>query len=346
MSYIGRFVAAGLVPRLAFKIYWTMPYAKTLHTAARKLGADLYIANDWPALPVAARLAREHGGCYAYDSHEFATEEKADSQKWRLLHRPYITALERHYIGGATVISTVSNGIAERLQAKYGLRDTPLVIRNTPPYVAIAPRTTGTRMRVLYHGGVVAGRGLEAAIDSVAFWRPEFDFTIRGLGAPDYIATLRARIEARNLATRVALVPPVATTDLVREAAAFDIGFHALPGHSHNNVLALPNKIFEYTMAGLALCVSDLPEMARLIRQYGLGITFASLRPEDIARAINALDRGAVDRFRAAALGAAKELCWEREAERMVNAYHRALANVRGTSGAAVDVSAGGRFRD
>ena len=68
-------------------------------------------------------------------------------------------------------------------------------------------------------------------------------------------------------------------TALVREAAAFDIGFFALPGHSRHNEFALPNKFFEYIMAGLALCVTDLPEMARLIRRHMLGVTFRSLDP-------------------------------------------------------------------
>ena len=56
-------------------------------------------------------------------------------------------------------------------------------------------------------------------------------------------------------------------TALVREASAYDVGLFALPGNSRHNEFALPNKFFEYVMAGLALCVSDLPEMARLVRQ-------------------------------------------------------------------------------
>jgi hypothetical protein len=60
-------------------------------------------------------------------------------------------------------------------------------------------------------------------------------------------------------------------TDLVREAAAFDVGLFALPRHSNHNRYALPNKFFEYSMAGLALCVSDLPEMGALVRRDQLG---------------------------------------------------------------------------
>src|SRR5262249_13403613 len=109
-----------------------------------------------------------------------------------------------------------------------------------------------------------------------------------------------------------------------REAAAYDVGFFALPRSSRHNQLALPNKFFEYIMAGLALCVTDLPEMARLIRERGLGVTFASVNPRVIAAAINALSPAAIDRYKRNALEAARELCWELESERLVSAYSAA----------------------
>jgi glycosyltransferase involved in cell wall biosynthesis len=89
----------------------------------------------------------------------------------------------------------------------------------------------------------------------------------------------------------------------------------------------LPNKFFEYVMAGLALCASDRPEMARLIQQYDLGVTIAAVEPKAIAAAINALDPDRIDRFKRNALAAARELCWERESERLVGAYSAALAH-------------------
>jgi glycosyltransferase involved in cell wall biosynthesis len=182
---------------------------------------------------------------------------------------------------------------------------------------------------VLYHGILTPGRGLEATIDSVGAWRPEFNLTLRGPGDAHYVAALRRRIGERGLADRVLLAPPVPMTALVREAAAFDVGYFALPKSSRHNEFALPNKFFEYVMAGLALCVSDLPEMARLIRDYGLGVTFSSMDPEAIAAAVNALDPESVDRYKGKALAAACELCWERESKRLLDAYHTMLLRTR-----------------
>jgi glycosyltransferase involved in cell wall biosynthesis len=178
---------------------------------------------------------------------------------------------------------------------------------------------------VLYHGIVTPGRGLEATIDSVAAWRPQLELTIRGPGVDHYLAVLRSRIAERGLTDRVILAPAVPMTALVHEAAAYDIGFFALPGSSRHNEFALPNKFFEYIMAGLALCVTNLPEMGRLIHMHELGVTFDSVDPAVIAGAINELDPSTIDRYKRNALLAAGELCWERESERLVKAYEALL---------------------
>lgn len=315
--------AARLSPAMAQRLYWTMSRdIADIYACGREVNAGVWLANDWTMLPIAARLAREKGGWYGYDTHEFATEEYAERRLWRLWQRPFVYAIERQFIGGASVVSAVSAGIAEHLDTLYRLPRASLVIRNMPAFEEIPFRPTrADRIRVLYHGIVAPNRGLEAAIDSVAEWRLEFDLTMRGPGDAEYLNALRRRIVQQGLDDRVQLVPPVPMTALVREAAQFDIGFFALPGHSRHNQFALPNKFFEYVMAGLALCTTDLPEMARLLRQYELGVTLPAVEPGAIASTINALEPGRIDRCKRCALAAARELCWDRESKRLVDAY-------------------------
>jgi hypothetical protein len=74
-------------------------------------------------------------------------------------------------------------------------------------------------------------------------------------------------------------------------------------------------------MAGLCLCTTDLPEIAALIREYELGVTVPTLNEAAIAAAINGLDRQRIDYHKRNALIAARELCWERESERLIGAY-------------------------
>ena len=326
LVYAARLQWVRLRPGIADRIYWSFSQnIRDLYELARTVEADVWLANDWNALPIAARLAAEKGGVYAYDSHEFAREEYFERWRWRFWQRPLVCAIEGRYIKEAAIVSAVSGGIGEQLARNYDLPAPPLVIRNTPAFEAATFRPTGERIRVLYHGIVVPGRGIEATIDSVKWWRPEFDLMIRGPGDEDFKEALRARIRTNGVADRVALVPPVPMTELVSQARPFDIGFFALPGHSRHNEFALPNKIFEYVMAGLALCVTDLPELARLVREHGLGVLMRRLEPEAIAAAINGLDREAINACKRNSLKAARELCWERESERMLAAYQALL---------------------
>jgi glycosyltransferase involved in cell wall biosynthesis len=326
LHYASKLLAVRLRPALAPKMFWSSSgNIRGIYSCATRVSADVWLANDWTALPIAAKLAAEKGGVYGYDTHEFAAEEYAHQWKWRLWNRPLVCALERRFIQDAAIVSAVCAGIARLLDARYRLPRPSLVIRNTPRYEEAEFRPTGERIRVLYHGIVVPGRGLEAAIDSVPLWRPEFELAIRGPLNPDFGDALRARVANHGISHRVTLLPPVPMTQLVREARGFDVGFFPQPAHSPHYEFVLPNKFFEYVMAGLALCVSDLPEMAGLVRQYDLGVLIASIDPEAIAAAINSLGRERIDAFKRNALNAARELCWEKEAERMLYAYRGAV---------------------
>src|SRR5262249_54769697 len=133
-------------------------------------------------------------------------------------------------------------------------------------------------------------------------------------------------------AGRVILVRPVPMTELVARATEFDVGLFALPNYSRQNVYVLPNKFFEYAMAGLALVVSDLPEMTRLLRQHDLGRLIGALTPQSIAEAINGLDRSAIERYKANALVAAKLLNWQVEGGKFAELSAAAVARSRNVS--------------
>ncbi|WP_291547909.1 glycosyltransferase [Bosea sp. (in: a-proteobacteria)] len=317
-------------PLHASATYWTLNdnFARLI-TLARSHKVDIWLANDWTAMPIVQTLAVEQGVPYAYDTHELAVDEYAQRWRWRVFQRPVIAAIERNGIAGCAVTTCVSQGIATRLQQLYSLKEGPTVIRNMPRYEAHGLRPSGSTIEVLYHGVVSPGRGLETCIESVSLWRREFRLTIRGPASADYLASLGALIEKHGVQGRVVLAPPVAMVDLVKEAAAFDIGLFALPGHSQQNFHVLPNKFFEYTMAGLALCVSDLPEMTALVRQHDLGHLIPEVTPAAIAKAINGFDHAEIDRCKANSLAAATSLNWEVEADHYFRIVDRVVQSAR-----------------
>ena len=76
--------------------YWPWPYVRQIYDLATSITADVWLANDWVMLPVAARLAKERGGIYVYDTHELAIDEYSERLRWRLIRRPFVKAIEDH----------------------------------------------------------------------------------------------------------------------------------------------------------------------------------------------------------------------------------------------------------
>jgi glycosyltransferase involved in cell wall biosynthesis len=98
-----------------------------------------------------------------------------------------------------------------------------------------------------------------------------------------------------------------------------------IQGTTLNHRLATPNKLFEAIGAGVPVVVSDLPGMASIVRQTGVGETCDPSDPADVARALRAiLDRSPSDRraLRDHCLAVAQDQYnWEEQAERLVDLY-------------------------
>jgi glycosyltransferase involved in cell wall biosynthesis len=290
--------------------------------AGQALGpTDVWVANDWPALPVAAALQARFGGQIAYDSHEFGTEEYAQDWAWRRYERPIAVTIEGHFIGQAKAITAVSRGIVEALRNLYQVPCLYDLVINAPPFQARAHMPAATPIKLLYHGIVVPGRGLELLIEAAKYWGEGAVLSIRGPCKPDYRETLQTLIATHQVGNKVTLLEPVAMTDLVEAARAFDMGIMALPGHSGQNRFALPNKIFEYLAAGLGLIVSDLPEMTALVTSTGTGLVLESDRVEAVARQIANLTPDRVNVWKSAALEAAKTYNGGQSAATLDNLY-------------------------
>jgi glycosyltransferase involved in cell wall biosynthesis len=293
----------------------------------------IWVANDWLMLPLAAEGARTHGGAYVYDSHEFATLEFAQQLDWRIFRRPLVQTIERRHIANARVVTTVSPEITTALQEMYRFSGDAATLRNMPVYQALPFRAVRETVRVLYHGILVPHRGLENAVASLAHWPRTFTLTFRGPGSKAYIDSLIALAARHGVAQRFTIEPPLPLGELVSAASSFDIGLLALPGHSTHNAYALPNKIYEYLMAGLALCVSELPSMAAVVRETGAGILCGDGGPASLARAMANMTPAAINALKAKALEAARSLHFETDAPLVLGLYLRALQQVQSVRG-------------
>ena len=259
--------------------------------------------------------------CHEYARAEYPLEGARARLRWLLFIRPYVDAILQSYLPRARAVSTVCDGIAELLEHDYRLPERPATVRSLPEFQPHPYRPCGETIRVLYHGIAAADRGLEQVIDSVRLWRPEFKLCLRLVSNEEYIDSLKERAVRNSVRDRVEFLEPVLYTDLIRRAAEADVGYCVLENFSPQRLFVLPNKFFEYAMAGLAVVCSDLPEMRQIGDRYGHCVFVDRPDPALIAETINALSANAVNRLKRKAVEAARELCWENEQKRLIEAY-------------------------
>jgi glycosyltransferase involved in cell wall biosynthesis len=296
--------------------------------------ADIYHAHNDNALPACYIAAKLRCKPLVYEAHEMPLYPLEDtSHSWA---RMLITQLFIGMVRRCAGVITVSGPIIEELYNRYQITGISL-IRNIPPY-QVVPRSNRLRQYLglspevriaLYQGNLQPGRGLAALVRAAVFLELNTVIVMMGKGVGSTPAELEALAVREGVTDRIKIMPPVPQEELLDWTASADIGLIAsAPDYSLNIRMLLPNKLFEYLMAGLPVLSSPLEATARVVKTYDVGRVLYSLEPADIGAEINAMltDRTKLERWRHNALEAAQhEFCWEKESLQLIHLYHTIL---------------------
>jgi glycosyltransferase involved in cell wall biosynthesis len=320
---------------IAERSYWAnsaYPYVFNKLTNIPCKDYRLIICNDYDTAPLAYILSESNHCPFMIDCHEHALTQKKKGKffqdiKWYFYERSYVHGLQKRYLKEAAAITTVSQGIATSLQDTYKLTSLPVVLRSTPfRNNDIKFHKTTKSIRLLYHGNLALGRGLLDIVEAMIYCPANYSLTIRGSGVP-YLKILQVFVDKNNLKHKVFFEPPVPFDRIVIEANKFDVGVFVVPNISLQKEHVLPNKFFEYIMAGLALCVSDLPDMAEIVKKYDLGCLVPNAEPKEIAKFFMEMTPEKIDYYKQKSHKAAQELCWEKESKKFENICQKLLGD-------------------
>lgn len=272
-------------------------------------------ANDLDTLLPCTLAARLLGAQLVYDAHELFTEvpelvaRPTEQTLWR--------ALERMLVPHLNTYTTVSEPVLAAYEARYGrpvalVRNLPL--RREPPADSVHENI------VIYQGALKAGRGLEIMLQ--ALQRPG-EWTLWLVGGGLWEARLKKMATALGVTDRVKFWGWVPFEELPKRTRQARLGLSLEDPNAPNTRMSAPNKLFDYLQDGLPVIAADLPVHRRVVETYGVGEVLVSRTPLALAELVTQLlnDPERYTRYRANALLAAHELCWEHEAERLRPLY-------------------------
>lgn len=272
---------------------------------------DIIIANDVETLPLAFKLNSDSK--IIFDAHEYAPRHFEDKKWWRILFAPWYHKLCETYIPKVHGMTTVSNGLADEYQMNYDKR--PLITTNATRYFDLKPGTISDKIRLVHHGIINKSRKIENMIGMMQILGPAYQLDLI-LMAPEYASPAtqdyfnELKIQTEKL-ENVNILPPLANEDIVPAINKYDIGLFLLEPINFNYTHALPNKLFDFIQARLAIAIGPSLEMAKIVQQFELGVVSKSFSPQDLADEILKLHKEDIHSFKMNADRHAKTLSEE-----------------------------------
>ncbi|MBN8593358.1 MAG: glycosyltransferase [Anaerolineae bacterium] len=304
-----------------FQGYWLL--ARRL----QQIKARVYHVNDFTGLLMMA-LAGLWDRTFIYDAHELYFERsvkggRTPTRFMLSLLRPLEGWMARRAAGTITVGDQLANWLADHLRIKR-----PVVVRNVVDVRSDGepvpmPRQAGERI-IGHSGRITHGRHLPELVEALRYLPEHVSLALVGDGT--LWPVLERQAEKLGVGHRLRRVHPMTPQTMAPTMAQADAAVVIITSDATSYHFALPNKLFESIAAGLPLVVTDIPEVAGLVRQYDLGVILSSVEPEALARAIEAvLEPEANARYRANALRARESLTWEAEEAKLVGLYRQVL---------------------
>jgi len=297
-------------------------WSKLQHVQALQLSqasrCDVFYANEWDGLGIAASMVHQNCAPLIYDAHEDSVGQYQNAgmlKKW--LMPSAIRYLLSNSVDEVSGSITVSTPIAQKLHYEFGLD--PIVVLNAPEKTIVHPhRVDPMRIRLIHHGIAQRNRHLEVMIETIALCDERFSLDMMLVEHDSgYLTELKELVKRLTL-NRINFRDPLPTDEIVTAISSYDIGFYILIPSSDNQRWALPNKLFEYIMAGLAVCIGPSPAMSEVVRQYRCGCVAPSFKAHDVADLLNSLTVEQIEEMRRSSREASVELNAEKESQKMV----------------------------
>ena len=327
-----------------FPAFFNPRWIGAITATALQTKAEVLLVRDLPLAPTAVWVAKLLGIPCVLDMAEnypAMMQSLYDNQLQKpfdaLVRNPRaVAAIERWVLRRVTKVAVVVEESEARL-CNLGVAQSRIaVVGNTPPLARVESskpkmHRNGT-LHLNYLGLLEGPRGLGVVLRAVALGRtrgqqlflsvigggreaPEFRRLAESLGLDDDIVKFHG------------FVP---NADALRLIAEADVGL--VPHHATESWnTTIPNKLFDYMAAGLAVITSDAVPAARVVRETGSGAVYPHQDPEALATVFGELASAHVraEHGRRGRAAVHARYHWELDAARLESLLLDAIAEYR-----------------
>lgn len=259
---------------------------------AKRIKADLYIAHNLAALPVAVLAAKKNNAKCGFDAEDFHRNEVTNNifdYDFKLKKD-----IEDKYIKHLDYLSTASPLIGVAYSEIYPKQE-PISILNAFPKQAKGRinRVDDDKLKLFWFSQTIGiNRGIENVIKALALIN-ESVIELHLVGNhSDNIKNYFLEI-AKNSGFNNDLIyyyAPISANRICDFASQFDVGLAAEMIIPKNRDICLTNKIFTYVQSGLAILASNTAAQEKIMDEFpNMGIIYDQFNIEHLANQIKHL---------------------------------------------------------
>lgn len=280
---------------------------------------NLVICNDLRPLPLAEYFANKSGAILWSDLHEYYPSQLMHSKFKQWMSKSYVEWLCKNYIPLAKYKSVVCKCVGEKYKEVFNIEMDSVITNATAYNENNLPLENQGDIKLVHHGVATPLRELHHMVEMMKYLPSNYVLYFYLVANYNdhkvYLEELKSIAVDQKLS--IIFKEPVDTQLLAKELNEYDIGLFILPPVTYNYYCALPNKLYEFIQARLAIAVSPNPEMKSLVEEYGLGIVAPDFSAKGMAEKIMALTREDINKCKLNAHHSAKELSFGTNANLM-----------------------------
>jgi glycosyltransferase involved in cell wall biosynthesis len=272
--------------KMKFRAYDNLTWDNSVLKELDYRSYNIIIVNDPREMPLALALqkGKSKKAKIYFDLHEWWIDVEPN----HLINDMFLHLTDKYY-HLADIHSTVCGPIAKEYSRRYRVKE-PYIIKNAGPYQKFDPTIVdNNKIKLVHHGTLNKARKLETMIDMFEYLDSRFELTFY-LAGTDLIYK-QELIKRASKYNAIQFLPPVKFEDIVPTLNQYDIGVYIMNAPNLNHEYALPNKMFEFIQARLALAISPNVAMKALVEEYENGIVSKDYSAKSFAKRLNNLTK-------------------------------------------------------